>query len=477
MALDFSVLQGMDPAGAFFRGQEAVRAEQDRNMLRQAQMEQMDAQRENMLAQREDRRLVAAERQAKMDRAAQRQTFLGGLSAEMAKGGYKLDRPTLGKMLDFGMSSGEDSLIKLATEGLRALDEDEREQSELARLGMGGTPAAAAPATLPGAAPAAPSNLLAGTPYDIGPVNALAAPAPAAAPAGVTREQVQQMLQSPSARVRERGKALAQTLPKESATPSDVAAMQALGFPLTQQGYAQFREAQRQQRLLSPEEEAQRVRIGLASRPSAQPAQPSAPVAVVDDATGKVKFVTREEALGKTPAAAMESLTPKERQLREAKYPQATSAIKAFENTSSTLIKDLETLANHPGLPSITGIAAGRLPGITSQGREAQALYDKIMARGGFQELQNMRQASPTGGALGNVSNAEGQRLQAAFAALDRTQDAPSVRKAIRDAIAQTQAAKQVIREAYDLTYEYRQQGAATPTAAPNIDALLNKYK
>jgi hypothetical protein len=215
MALDFSVLQGMDPAGAFFRGQEAVRAEQDRNMLRQAQMEQMVAQRENMLAQREDRRLVAAERQAKMDRAAQRQTFLGGLSAEMAKGGYKLDRPTLGKMLDFGMSSGEDSLIKLATEGLRALDEDEREQSELARLGMGGAPAAAAPATLPGAAPAAPPNLLAGTPYDIGPVNALAAPAPAAAPAGVTREQVQQMLQSPSARVRERGKALAQTLPKE----------------------------------------------------------------------------------------------------------------------------------------------------------------------------------------------------------------------------------------------------------------------
>ncbi len=216
MALDFSVLQGMDPAGAFFRGQEAVRAERDRNMLRQMQAEQMAAQRENMLAQREDRRLVAAERQAKMDRAAQRQTFLGGLSAEMAKGGYKLDRPTLGKMLDFGMSSGEDSLIKLATEGLRALDEDEREQSELARLGMGGTPAAAAPATLPAAAPAAPPNLLAGTPYDIGPVNALAAPAPAAAPAGVTREQVQNMLTSPSARVREQGKALVGTLPKEA---------------------------------------------------------------------------------------------------------------------------------------------------------------------------------------------------------------------------------------------------------------------
>jgi hypothetical protein len=48
--------------------------------------------------------------------------------------------------------------------------------------------------------------------------------APAAAPvntmAGVTREQVQQMLLSPSARVRERGKALSATLPKEAAAPA-----------------------------------------------------------------------------------------------------------------------------------------------------------------------------------------------------------------------------------------------------------------
>lgn len=220
--------------------------------------------------------------------------------------------------------------------------------------------------------------------------------------------------------------------------------------------------------LLTPEEEAQKIRIAAAGRTPAQPREPAAPIAVVDDATGKVKYVSREEAMGKTPPSAIEGLTPKERQTREAKFPQATSALKAFDNTATTLIKDLETLANHPGLPSITGIAAGRLPGITSQGREAQALYDKIMARGGFQELQNMRQASPTGGALGNVSNAEGQRLQAAFAALDRRQDAPSVVKAIRDAITQTRAAQQNLREAYDLTYEYKPQSAAAP--APDVD-------
>lgn len=233
----------------------------------------------------------------------------------------------------------------------------------------------------------------------------------------------------------------------------------------------------RASQLRTPEEEAQAIRIAAASRAPVQPKEPpapTAPVAVVDPASGQVKYVTREEALGKTPAAAIEGLTPKERQTREAKYPQATSAVKTFDNTSDTLVKDLEKLANHPGLSSITGIAAGRLPGITKEGREAEALFDKIVARGGFQELQNMRQASPTGGALGNVSNQEGSQLRQAFAALDRRQDASSVRSAITDAIAQIRTAKQNIRDAYDLTYEYKQKSGS---GAPNIDDLLNKYK
>jgi hypothetical protein len=462
MAVNFGLLQPAQPVSAFFQGQQDVRQQADQNMLRQMQAEKQQFERENMAAQRAERLAMAADRQAmtqeraaKAAQAAKRQEFLTNLGTKMAEGGYKLDRPTLGQVLQFGMQTGEDSLIKLATEGMRALDEEEVYAREATRFG------------LPGAAALAAGE----------PANALAAPAAA----GITRETVQNMMASPNARIREQAKALAQTLPKEEATPSDVAAMKALGFPLTAAGYAQFRDAQRQERLLSPEEEAQRVRIALAGRPPAQPKEPTVqpPIAVVDEATGRVKYVTREEAIGKTPAAAIEGLTPKERQSREAKFPQATSAVKTFETTSNTLIKDLETLAKHPGLSSITGIAAGRLPGITSAGREAEALFDKISARGGFQELQNMRQASPTGGALGNVSNQEGAQLRQAFAALDRRQDAASVRKAITDAINQIRASQQTIKEAYDTTYEYKQGGggAAPAPASPNIDALLNKYK
>ena len=210
-------------------------------------------------------------------------------------------------------------------------------------------------------------------------------------------------------------------------------------------------------------------RIKEAGRTPAQAPQPSAPVAVVDPTTGKQVLVSREEALRNrmTPAAAMESLPPKEIQKREAAFPQATASVKGFETKSTAFIKDLEALRNHPGLSSITGIAAGRLPGLTADGRAAQALYDKVVAKGGFQALQDMRDASKTGGALGNVSNQEGKQLTASFAAIDRRQDAKDVQAAIDQAIADIQGSRTRMREAYDSTYSYKSGGEA---AAPALD-------
>jgi hypothetical protein len=162
------------------------------------------------------------------------------------------------------------------------------------------------------------------------------------------------------------------------------------------------------------------------------------------------------------------NLSPKEIQLRESKFPQATQAVKTFEAKTDELEKDLLALKTHPGLASITGIAAGRAPGITADGRAAEALYDKITARGGFKELQDMRAASPTGGALGNVSNQEGAQLRAAFAAIDRKQDAKDVKAAIDTALADLKASKGRVREAYQMTYDYKGLGDSnTPPPPP----------
>ncbi len=118
-------------------------------------------------------------------------------------------------------------------------------------------------------------------------------------------------------------------------------------------------------------------------------------------------------------------------------------------------------------MSQITGIAAGRLPGVTAEGRAAQALYDKVVAKGGFQALQDMRDASKTGGALGNVSNQEGKQLTASFAAIDRKQDAKDVQAAIDQAIGDIEGAKVRMKEAYDATYAYKAGAPATATNTP----------
>jgi hypothetical protein len=169
------------------------------------------------------------------------------------------------------------------------------------------------------------------------------------------------------------------------------------------------------------------------------------------------------------------ALSPKDKQKREAAYPKATSSLKAFDDTSNSLIKDLAELRDHPGLNSITGIVAGRLPGATKDGRAAQALYDKIVARGGFQALTDLKAA---GGTLGAVSNQEGTQLKDSWAAINRTQDADDVRKALDQALTTVQTSKDRIRDEYESTYEYRntvpRSNAAPAGAKPSLNDIFN---
>jgi hypothetical protein len=171
-------------------------------------------------------------------------------------------------------------------------------------------------------------------------------------------------------------------------------------------------------------------------------------------------------------AASAELLTPKEKQKREAAYPQATSAIQGFESKADSFIKDIEKLRDDPGLAEITGIAAGRLPGITANGRRAQALYDKIIAKGGFQALQDMRDMSKTGGALGNVSNQENTQLKASFAAIDRRQDAKDVKAALDQVIGDIQGSRTRLKEAYDMTYSYKAEQPKKSLSGEDQQAL-----
>jgi len=258
--------------------------------------------------------------------------------------------------------------------------------------------------------------------------------------------------------------------PAAEPTSADVTTMKALGYPITQEGFKAFTEAKRQEKSKSEFEQlledsgmtdaqkkaARAERIKKEST-FAPPMQITMPVAVEDPSRpGSVIYVDRAEAVGKTPATAIEGLAPKEIQAREAKYPQALQAVKTLETKTESLAKDIETLANHPGLTGISGLIYGRTPAVTKDARAAQALYDSIVARGGFAELQNMRAASPTGGALGNVSNQEGQYLRDAWAAINRTQDTADLKANLIKAANQARESKARVKEAFDATYDYR---------------------
>ena len=229
MALNFGILQPVDIAGQFMAGQQ--QAQQNELAKQQASMREQE-----LGMRKQEFATQAEERKLKFDRANERNKFLTDLSGQMEKGGHKLNRETLSSMMNFGLKSNEESLINLATKGLQALDEQDQFQSEMGRV----APKAPVTPTAPAASGALgsgtfgmapePTNALAPAPVAAtAPVNALA-PAPVAIPStnamagGYTRPQVEQMLTSSNARVRDMGKNLLAALPKAvaPAAPSDV---------------------------------------------------------------------------------------------------------------------------------------------------------------------------------------------------------------------------------------------------------------
>jgi len=260
------------------------------------------------------------------------------------------------------------------------------------------------------------------------------------------------------------------------ATPADVRTMQMLGYPNTQAGYVAFRDAQRQDRLLTPAEQRQKIEIALASR---TPAPPSAPVAVVGE-DGKVRYVSREQAMGMTPATAIEGLSPKDIQKREAVLPQARQSVKTINNTMSVIGETVDRiLANPEGLDGITGVIYGRTPALTDAARKANADLEQLKNLAFVQGLTELRAASKTGAGVGNVSNREGDRFENLKASLDRTQSKTDLEDSLRRLKGQAGFTSQSMQEAFDETYKYKQTApnTQTPAAAPNIDALLQKYK
>ena len=208
--------------------------------------------------------------------------------------------PDVSKFLDTLAQTGKPEYVKMAIEGKQKI----KDLDAYAKLGAiepvtaapampTGAPALGAPALRMPQAPvptnmlgsgtfgmgaepaaAAPVNAMAPAPAAAAPVNALAQPTAQIAQA---QRRIEQLVNFARSNPRMASQAMAEAkflqdqlefaskrAPAESA---DVQTMRALGIPVTPEGYQTFTGAKRANRLLTPEEEAQQLRLRLASRP------------------------------------------------------------------------------------------------------------------------------------------------------------------------------------------------------------------
>lgn len=103
---------------------------------------------------------------------------------------------------------------------------------------------------------------------------------------------------------------------------------------------------------------------------------------------------------------------------RQKNLSKAQSALKGFEQQTDLVTKNIDKALDTIS-PFSTGFGSFLSIIPDTDARKLSGLLDTIKANVGFDKLQNMRDNSPTGGALGQVSELENRLLQATSGALD----------------------------------------------------------
>ncbi len=170
----------------------------------------------------------------------------------------------------------------------------------------------------------------------------------------------------------------------------------------------------------------------------------------------------------------------KEQGERAAALGQAKATLDTATANIDRMSDVARSIINNPALSKITGIQ-GVFPNMPG-GRAAnvQAQLDNLTSQVGFSVLQAMRDASKTGGALGQVSDFENRQLQNNLAALSRAQSEDQFRAELRRVIAWGEGVKQRLQNAYNSDYgsirKPQSSGApAAPQGVSNSKTIGNK--
>lgn len=150
----------------------------------------------------------------------------------------------------------------------------------------------------------------------------------------------------------------------------------------------------------------------------------------------------------------------------QGKFAADTAAFNGANQSLDRLQKTVMSLRNHPGLIGITGLR-GHVPNIPgTAAADAEAKLNQLKSETSIDVLQMMRANSKTGGALGNVSDAEGKRLENYLGALDKAQSTESMQKALDDIIAYVDESKANLGAAFNMKHKTTAVGASSGSKA-----------
>lgn len=121
------------------------------------------------------------------------------------------------------------------------------------------------------------------------------------------------------------------------------------------------------------------------------------------------------------------------------------------------------------------GSTLGKIPGTGAY--DLDKVLDTVRANIGFEELNAMRQASPTGGALGQVAVRELELLQATLGSLEQGQSGDKLRENLEAVATHYKNWKKAVDEAKNTAPDAGTDGGLTPDEQAEYDALKARFQ
>lgn len=155
------------------------------------------------------------------------------------------------------------------------------------------------------------------------------------------------------------------------------------------------------------------------------------------------------------PVIAGATKTAQLRAEKDAAFSDSQSQFDAAYTTVNNRLSDIKRFKEHPAATRVIGPLDAFTPNI-GRARGAQAIYDTLVASATFDALQEMRINSPTGGALGNVSDADIRLLKESIGALGQAQDEKDFFESLRIYEDRLKQVRDRLVNRYKQSYGYR---------------------